>query len=181
MRKWNSAFAALAASYISVVLVIVLLLCSAFYLYFSNQYKEELQGRNRLILDNTARTLEASVLQRVQQIYLEISLNQKAGLRVLTGTSVPANLSKVNSLQEMLNTQVSNHSDLIQAVHLYAPRQQLLLSSMYGLKLQAGQQAGADYWMDWVNGMSRNSRNSFWTEARFVPDDIVSSLPSLSD
>ncbi|WP_238654455.1 AraC family transcriptional regulator [Paenibacillus piscarius] len=177
MRKWNSAFAALAASYISVVLVIVLLLCSAFYLYFSNQYKEELQGRNRLILDNTARTLEASVLQRVQQIYLEISLNQKAGLRVLTGTSLPANLSRVNSLQEMLNTQVSNHSDLIQAVHLYAPRQQLLLSSMYGLKLQAGRQAGADYWMDWVNGMSRSSRNSFWTEARFVPDDIVSSLP----
>ncbi|WP_340020588.1 AraC family transcriptional regulator [Paenibacillus sp. FSL K6-1096] len=177
MRKWNSAFAALAASYISVVLVIVLLLCSAFYLYFSNQYKEELQGRNRLILDNTARTLEASVLQRVQQIYLEISLNQKAALRVLSDTSLPANLSKVNSLQEMLNMQVSNHSDLIQAVHLYAPKQRLLLSSLHGLKFGADQQAGAAYWMDWVNGMSRNPRNSFWSEARFVPDDIVSSIP----
>ncbi|MEK3718491.1 AraC family transcriptional regulator [Paenibacillus sp. FSL R7-0333] len=177
MRKWNSAFAALAASYISVVLVIVLLLCSAFYLYFSNHYKEELQGRNRLILDNTARTLEASVLQRVQQIYLEVSLNQRAALRMLPDASLPANLSKVSSLQESLNMQVSNHSDLIQAVHLYAPRQHLLLSSLYGLKFRADQQAGAAYWMDWVNGMNLNSRNSLWTEARFVPDDIVSSIP----
>ncbi|WP_405105681.1 AraC family transcriptional regulator [Paenibacillus sp. FSL K6-1217] len=177
MRKWNSAFAALAASYISVVLVIVLLLCSAFYLYFSNHYKEELQGRNRLILDNTARTLEASVLQRVQQIYLEVSLNQRTALRMLPDASLPANLSKLSSLQESLNMQVSNHSDLIQAVHLYAPRQHLLLSSLYGLKFRADQQAGAAYWMDWVNGMNLNSRNSLWTEARFVPDDIVSSIP----
>lgn len=177
MKKWNSVFAVLAASYVSVVLVIILLLCSAFYFYFSNHYKEELQGRNRLILENTARTIETSVLQRVQQIYLEVSLNHPAALRLLADASLPSNLSKVSSLQDMLSAQVASNSDLIQAVHLYAPRQHILLSSLYGLKFNADQGAGAAYWSDWVTGMKRNPRNSLWTEARFVPEDIVSSIP----
>lgn len=177
MRKWNSAFAALAASYISVVLIIVFLLCSAFYLYFSNHYKEELQSRNQLILENTASTIETSVLERVQQIYLEVSLNQQAALGLLPDASLPSNLSKVSSLQDMLSAQVASNSDLIQAVHLYAPREHILLSSLYGLKFNADQGAGSAYWSDWVNGMKHNPRNNLWTEARFVPEDIVSSIP----
>lgn len=177
MKKWSSAFTSLAISYISIVLVIVLLLCSVFYIYFSSHYKEELQSRNQLILKNTAGTIEASVLQRVQQIYLEVSLKQTTALRQLADASFQSNLSKVSSLQEMLKAEVASNSDIVQAVHLYAPRQQVMLSSLYGLKYNADQGTGAEFWMDWINGMNSNPLNSLWTRARFVPEDIVSSVP----
>ncbi|WP_310830795.1 helix-turn-helix domain-containing protein [Paenibacillus pedocola] len=177
MKKWSSAFTSLAISYISIVLVIVLLLCSVFYIYFSSHYKEELRSRNQLILKNTAGTIEASVLQRVQQIYLEVSLKQTATLRLLAGASFSSNLSKVSSLQDMLQAEVASNSDIIQAVHLYSPGQQVMLSSLYGLKYNADQGTGAAFWMDWINGMGNNPLNSLWTEARWVPEDISSSVP----
>lgn len=87
MKKWNSAFTSLAVSYLFVVLVIVLLLCSVFSIYFSGRYKEELRNSSRLILENTAGTVEASVLQRVQQIYLELSLDRTSALRLFSDAS----------------------------------------------------------------------------------------------
>jgi YesN/AraC family two-component response regulator len=177
LKKWSSAFTSLAISYISVVLVIVLLLCSVFYIYFSNHYKEELQSRNQLILKNTAGTIEASVLQRVQQIYLEVSMKHTAGLRQLADASFQSNLSKVSSLQDMLKAEVASNSDIVQAVHLYSPGQHVMLSSLYGLEYHADQGAGAAFWMGWVNGMDNPLLNSLWTEARWVPEDIVSSIP----
>lgn len=177
MKKWNSAFTGLAISYLSVVLVIVLLLCSVFSVYFSGHYKEELHSRNRLVLENTARTIETSVLQRVQQIYLELSLDRTSALRLFSDTSFQHNLSKVSGLQNLLKTEVAGNSDLIQAVHLYAPQQQVMLSSMYGLRYQADQGDSAAAFTDWIGGMRNNSGNSLWTTAREVPEDIYSSVP----
>lgn len=99
MKKWNSVFANLAMSYISVVLVIVLLICSFFYIYFSGNYKEELRSKNQLMLENTARTIENTVLQRVQQIYLDIALGQTAELHLLSGLSFQSHLSNMIDLQ----------------------------------------------------------------------------------
>lgn len=177
MKKWNSAFTSLALSYLSVVLVIVLLLCSVFSVYFSGHYKEELRSRNRLVLENTARTIDTSVLQRVQQIYLELSLDRTSALRLFSDTSFQHNLSKVSGLQNLLKAEVAGNSDIIQAVHLYAPEQQVMLSSLYGLRYQADQGDSAAAFMDWIGGMRSNPGNSFWTPAREVPEDIYSSLP----
>lgn len=177
MKKWNSAFTSLAVSYISIVLVIVLLLCSVFSIYFSSHYKEELRDRNQLILENTAGTIETSVLQRVQQIYLELSLDRTSALHMFTDSSFHNNLSKVSGLQDLLQSAVASNSDIVEAVHLYAPRQQVMLSSLYGLKYNAVQGDSAVYYTDWISGMSHNPQNSLWTPARWVPEDIFSGVP----
>ncbi|WP_150269819.1 AraC family transcriptional regulator [Paenibacillus tepidiphilus] len=177
MKKWNSAFTSLAISYVSIVLVIVLSLCSVFYVLFSSHYKEELRSRNQLILNNTAGTIEASVLQRIQQIYLEVSLHQTAALRLLTEDALGTSLSRISQLQDMLKAQVASNPDVVQAVHLYAPRQQVMLSSLYGLKYNVHQGESAAVWDNWTLRMAQNPRSSLWTEARWVPEDIVSSVP----
>lgn len=176
MKKWNSAFARLAYSYISIVLVIVLLLCSIFYTYFSSSYKEELKNKNRLILDNTARTIETSVLQRVQKIYLELSVDKTADLRLFFGSSHQMNASKLLGLQELLKSKVANNSDIIQAIHAYDPGRHAMLSSLYGLLFQADQGDSAVFFADWMSGIHSNMQG-LWTPTRWIPDDIFTSLP----
>ncbi|KQO12042.1 helix-turn-helix domain-containing protein [Paenibacillus sp. Leaf72] len=177
MKKWNSVFANLAISYIAIVLVIVLLLCSVFYIYFSKSYEAELRTKNQLILENTAQTIEATVLQRVQQIYLNLSLDKTVDIRLFADSSYKSNLSKAIDLQELLKTEVAGSSDIVYAVHLYYPKQNIMLSSNYGLKFNADQGSGAVFFADWMNGMRGTKQNHLWTPARLIPQDIYSSLP----
>ncbi|PWW02429.1 AraC-like DNA-binding protein [Paenibacillus cellulosilyticus] len=176
MRKWNSVFANLAISYMSIVLVIVLLLCSTFYIYFSGNYKDELRDRNQLILNNTVQTIETTVLQRAQQIYLDISLNKNVNVRLFADSTYQSNHSKAIDLQELLKSEVISNSDIVQAVHLYYPKNNMLLSSLYGLRLNADQDRSMTYLADWIQGMQRNQTSSYWTPTRFVPQDIYASL-----
>lgn len=178
MKKWSSAWAGLAASYVSIVLVIVLLVCSFFYIYFSRSYNEELQNKNQLILENTVRTIENTVLKRVQQIYLDLSLDKSADIRLFAEPSYRNGLDHVIDLQELLKSRVAGNSDLIQAIHLYYPGQNIMLSSLYGLKYNADQGESATHYADWLNGMRSNKQNSLWTPTRQVPQDIFSSLAS---
>lgn len=177
MKKWNSVFANLAISYISIVLVIVLLLCSIFYIYFSGNYKEELRSRNQMILKNTAQTIETTVLQKAQQVYLDISLNKSIDVRLFADASIRNNHGKVMDLQEFLKAEVISNSDVVQAVHLYYPRQNMLLSSLYGLTYNAGQNSRMAYLADWFEGMRSLKQSSLWTPTRLVPQDIYSNLP----
>ncbi|MEK5061678.1 AraC family transcriptional regulator [Paenibacillus sp. FSL H7-0326] len=177
MKKRNSVFANLAISHVSIVLVIVLLLCSAFYVFFTNNYKEELHSKNRIMMQNTAQTIESNVLKRVEQIYLDISLDKSADLRLFADSSYTSHLSKVIDLQELIKSKVTNNSDLVHAVHLYYPEEQIMLSSNHGLNYNADQGSGSVYFADWINGMRASKDSSLWTATRLVPQDIYSSQP----
>ncbi|MHA6530400.1 helix-turn-helix domain-containing protein [Paenibacillus sp. BAC0078] len=176
MKKWSSAWARLALSYGSIVIVIVLLVCSFFYIYFSRSYNEELQNKNQLILENTVRTIEGTVLQRVQQIYLDLSLDKSADIRLFTKPSAQSSLDSVIDLQELLKSKVAGNADMIQSIHLYYPKQNVMLSSLYGLRYNADQGEGAAYYTDWLDSMLTSKQNSLWTSTRKVPVDIFSSL-----
>lgn len=172
MRKWNTVFANLAISYMSIVLVIVLLLCSTFYIYFSGKYKDELRNRNQLILKNTAQTIESTVLQRAQQMYLDISLSKNVNVRLFADPAYQNNHSKVIDLQELLKSEVISNSDVVQAVHLYYPKNKMLLSSLYGLSMNVDHDRSMTYLADWIQGMRSNPSSSYWTSTRVIPQDI---------
>lgn len=176
MKKWSSAWTRLALSYGSIVIVIVLLVCSFFYIYFSRSYNEELQNKNQLILENTARTIEGTVLQRVQQIYLDLSLDKSADIRLFTKPSAQSSLDSVIDLQELLRSKVAGNADMIQSIHLYYPKQNVMLSSLYGLRYNADQGEGAAFYADWLGSMRTSKQNSMWISTRKVPVDIFSSL-----
>ncbi|WP_019909167.1 helix-turn-helix domain-containing protein [Paenibacillus sp. HW567] len=176
MKKWSSAWTRMALSYGSIVIIIVLLVCSFFYIYFSRSYNEELQNKNQLILDNTVRTIEETVLQRVQQIYLDLSLDKSADIRLFAKPSAQSSLDSVIDLQELLKSKVAGNSDLIQSIHLYYPKQNIMLSSLYGLRYNADQGEGAASYADWLGSMRTSRQNSLWTSTRKVPLDIFSSL-----
>ncbi|WP_339847633.1 AraC family transcriptional regulator [Paenibacillus sp. FSL W7-1088] len=177
MKKWSSAWAGLAISYGSIVVVIVLLICSFFYIYFSRSYNEELQNKNQLILENTTRTIEGTILQRVQQMYVDLSLDKSVDIRLFAEPSTRSGLDSVIDLQELLKSKVAGNADMIQAIHLYYPGQNIMLSSLYGLRYNADQGEGSAYYSDWLQDMRTSKQNSLWTASRQVPQDIFSSVP----
>ena len=79
VKKWNSVLANLAISHVSIIFVVVML----------------------LMMENTVQTMEATVLNRVKQIYLDISLDKSVDLRLFAESSYASHLSEVIDLQEL--------------------------------------------------------------------------------
>lgn len=177
MKKWNSVLARLAVSYIAIVLVIVLSLCSVFYLYYSDRDREQLRGQNRMTLENTARTIDSEVLQRVQQIALALALDKTADLRQFRSGTWQTQPARLLELQELLQSEVSAHPELIEAIHLYEPASGAMLSSLYGLTDATSREVNVSLPVDWIDGMLRSQESSLWTPSRFVPKDAFSNVP----
>lgn len=174
MKRWNSVFASLAVSYVSMTLILVLLLGCFFYIYVSNSYRQELQIKSRLEVEKAAQAIEAAVLQRVQKIYLELALDKTVDVRLLAASALIHNQSKLIDLQEMLKSKVDSNSELVQAIHLYSPGQQVILSSAYGLLQHPEEQEDISAWLSgWMSGTDSQP----WTAARLVPQDVFSHVP----
>ncbi|WP_160035379.1 AraC family transcriptional regulator [Paenibacillus sp. An7] len=176
MKKWNSVLANLAISHVAAVFVVVMLLSSVFYIILTKNYKEELLSKNQIRMKNTVQTIETAVLKRVQQIHLDISLDKSVNLHLFTESSYDSHHSEVIEIKELIQSKVTNNSDLVHAIHLYYPNQRIMLSSSQGLRFDADKGSKFVYFEEWVNGMRTSNKNSLWTKARLVPQDIYSNL-----
>lgn len=177
MKTYHSVLARLAVSYIAIVLVIVLSLCSVFYLYDSGRDREQLNARSRMTLENAARTLDAEVFERVERIALGLALDKTTDLRQLRGGSWQTHPSRLIGLQELLQAEVSGNAELIEAIHLYEPASGATLSSLYGLVDAASRAANPSLPSDWIDGVLGTPESSLWTPPRFVPKDAFSRIP----
>ncbi|GGN94793.1 helix-turn-helix transcriptional regulator [Saccharibacillus kuerlensis] len=177
MKKYQSVWARLAVSYLSIVLVIVLSLCSVFYLYSSNRYMDELQNRSQTNLANTAQTIDSVVLQRVHQTALKLALDKTSDLRQFQDHSWESQPARLLELQELLTSEVAGNPNLIEAIHLYDPRSGAMLSSQYGLVDQMDRAANDSPPADWIEKMKTLPQSSLWTASRLVPEDIFSNIP----
>lgn len=176
MKKWNSVLARLAVSYLSVVLVLVLSLCSVFYLYSSNRYMEELQHRNQITLANAARTIDSEVLQRTQQLALRLALDKTNDLRAFRGDSWRTQPSRLLELQALLKSEADADPKLIEAIHLYDPQSGALLSSQYGFVDRRDLDRAPASPIDWAAQMRASSRRDLWIPSRAAAEDPFSAL-----
>ncbi|OWR31997.1 AraC family transcriptional regulator [Saccharibacillus sp. O23] len=177
MKKWNSVLARLAVSYLSVVLVLVLSLCSVFYLYSSNRYMEESQNRNQITLANAARTIDSEVLQRTQQLALRLALDKNNDLRSFRADSWRTQPSRLLALQSLLKSEADAEPDLIEAIHLYDPQSGALLSSQYGFVDRSDLERAPASPIGWAARMQTSSRRDLWMPSRIAAEDPFSALP----
>ncbi|ULO07683.1 AraC family transcriptional regulator [Paenibacillus sp. 19GGS1-52] len=178
MKHSKSVLANLAISYLTIVIVIVLFLCSVFYLYFPRNYKEEIRNKNQIILENAANYIESAVFQRVQQIYLDLSLENSVNIDLYTKETLQGNHSRIIDIQDLLKKEVTNNSDIVYAVHLFYPLQKVLISSVYGLKYYDEASKDTFATMDWIDKMQGNDTGFVWNEVRMVPQDINTNVSS---
>ncbi|MCI3922852.1 AraC family transcriptional regulator [Paenibacillus sp. TRM 82003] len=174
MRKpFQSVWSRMVFSYLAVVLVIALLLSSVFYLYFSHQYREEIHINKQMMLRNTVNHIESTVIHRVNQIYLSLALRSSVGIDLGT---LQGNHSKIMDIQELLTHQVSNHSDIVQAIHIYDVEQRHMISSVHGLLLYKDGRSDAGAPADWIEAMRKTEGSSLWMDTRMVPQDAFTEL-----
>ncbi|CAM4269537.1 AraC family transcriptional regulator [Paenibacillus tarimensis] len=172
MKKLSSVFTSLAVSYMTIVLVIVLLLCSIFYIYLPRNYNEEIRSKNQMMLKNAAHTIESAVFDRVNKIYLDITLRKTTNADLFTKGPHGGQSSTIIDIQESLKQEVINNSDLVHAIHLYYPRSHAMISSLYGLQYEVSPGSEAFQTFDWIDSMQNNSTSYLWTVPRMVPKDI---------
>ncbi|MCZ8518947.1 MULTISPECIES: AraC family transcriptional regulator [Paenibacillus] len=176
MRRLNSVFANLAISYVTIVVVIVLLLCSIFYRVLPRNYNEEIRSKNGMILENTAHAIESDVVDRVNQIYLDLTLEKTAIADLNTRGSLEGRSSTIIDMQDLLKQEVIQHSDLVHAIHLFYPGPGVMISSLYGLNYDVDVRDEALQTMDWIDRMRHSDTPFLWTAARMVPKDIYAGV-----
>ncbi|WP_340015431.1 helix-turn-helix domain-containing protein [Paenibacillus sp. FSL K6-1318] len=169
MRKpFQSVRSKMVLSYLAVVLVIALLFGSILYSFFSHQYSKEIRINNQLSLKSTVNTIESSVIQKVNQVYLSLALGNAASINL---DSLKGNHSKILDIEQSLKNMVQNYSDLIQAIHVYDAKNHFIVSSVYGLMLYEDTPSSVDHTTDWITAMKETKESSLWMKTRMIPQD----------
>lgn len=167
-KPFQSVRSKMVLSYLAVVLVIALLFGSILYLFFSHQYSKEIRINNQLSLKSTVNTIESSVIQKVNQVYLSLALGNAASIDL---DSLKGNHSKILDIEQSLKNMVQNYSDLIEAIHVYDTRNHFIVSSVYGLLLYEDTPSSVDHTTDWIAAMKETPESSLWMKTRMVPQD----------
>ncbi|WP_159888350.1 AraC family transcriptional regulator [Paenibacillus puerhi] len=175
MRRMNTVFANLAISYLTIVIIVVLLLCSIFYMIVPRNYNEEIRSKNQLMLKNAAHTMESAVVERVNKIYLDMTLGKTLNIDAARG-SFQGQTSTILDIQDLLKQKVITNSDLVHAIHLYYPGTDVMISSLYGLKYGVDTRSEVYQTMGWIDRLQRAKSSYLWTEPRMVPQDIYASV-----
>lgn len=169
MRKpFQSVRSKMVLSYLAVVLVIALLFGSILYSFFSHQYSKEIRINNQLSLKSTVNTIESSVIQKVNQVYLSLALGNAASIDL---DSLKGNHSKILDIEQSLKNMVQNYSDLIEAIHVYDAKNHFIVSSVYGLMLYEDMPSSVDHTTDWITAMKETKESSLWIQTRMIPQD----------
>lgn len=168
-KPFQSVRSKMVLSYLAVVLVIALLFGSILYLFFSHQYSKEIRINNQLSLKSTVNTIESSVIQKVNQVYLSLALGNAASIDL---DSLKGNHSKILDIEQSLKNMVQNYSDLIEAIHVYDTKNHFIVSSVYGLLLYEDTPSSVDHTTDWIAAMKETPESSLWMKTRMVPQDV---------
>ncbi|TYP73303.1 helix-turn-helix domain-containing protein [Paenibacillus methanolicus] len=177
MRRSKPVLANLAISYVTIVVVIVLLLCSILYLVVPPNYEEQIRANNTMVMDKAAQRIESDVVERINQIYLDLTLERKSEVELHTRDAFEGERSSIIDIQNLLKREVIQHKDLVHAIHLFYPKSGVMISSLYGLQYEAGAKEDTSlHKMDWIDAMRTSKQTFLWTAPRLVPKDIYASV-----
>jgi len=168
----KSVFKSLAISYALIVIIIVFLLYTIFYIYFPNTFNEEIRHENQIILENTSNYIETVAFKRAEKIFAGLSTEKSGYADFFTSNALKGNYSRVSDIQEYLLNLVANNSDIVSAIHLYYVKSKFMISSAYGLKYADGLNRLPDASMDWVKKSQSVNTGTFWESTHMVSQDI---------
>lgn len=177
MRRSKPVLANLAISYVTIVVVIVLLLCSILYLVVPPNYEEEIRANNAMVLEKAAQRIESEVIERINQIYLDLTLERIGEVELNTRDAFEGARSDIVDIQDLLKREVIQYADLVHAIHLFYPNSGVMISSLYGLQYEVGAEEDPSLrTMNWIDAMRTSKQTYLWTAPRLVPKDIYASV-----
>lgn len=125
-------------SYLIIVCFIVAILGVSLYISFSNTYKKQVIEINNKIIQQKTDSLEEEYFKKIKMIYAKLASNNiNSNYNEYTyflNNSYKDNATKIYELNTLLQKEISVNLGTIDAIHLYFPKNNMILSTQYGIK-----------------------------------------------
>lgn len=135
-RQLKSTYLKFVFSFSFLAIILTVSLTATTYYYFSMNYKQELEHVHKQMLEYTSNIIYNEAIEETQKIYLQLVSTPSNSIRFdyFLQQPIKGNHYKVSQLQDELQRLVAVHSDLINAIHVYYNKKELLISSSIGIK-----------------------------------------------
>lgn len=165
-RRFNTVYYRLLSTYILLTVCVTTVIGAVAYRSFSRSFQGEADRLYSKVLGQFDHTLDVSLVQKTNAIYGSLLLDNGSSIPFLMQNTFKGSSERVLSVYRLLRDTVSGHSALVDSIHVYFARSQLLVSSQ-GVKYLDG--AGpTDPFIDmaWLRALEASPQQSLWMESR---------------
>lgn len=129
-RKNSSVFLKFVYSYTLLVIIITIIIGSTAYFLTKNNYNKEIDILNNNIQDQYTKLIESQIIRKVE--LLETELNMMASVNSFYYSSYTSNI-EIYRIYTNLKKAVTKYTDQIVNIHLYNSKQEIMISTQYGV------------------------------------------------
>lgn len=157
LKRLNTVFHRLIASYIILVLITTVIVGIASYVYFSMNFNREVEKVNSKMLDHLQRSMSDNILKKVKKVYVDITMDfstKNSGHLMFFNDSREGKHADLYNAYSHLKEVVAANSDVIDSIHIYYRDNNMLVSTIAGIKYlddNNRQDFNSIYWLDRMN------------------------------
>lgn len=164
--------------------VLILFLASAIgftsYYLSSNNYNNEVIKLNQQLLEQYSSTIKEAVINTTDQTQkkMVLDINLKTDLDTMFQKNI--NLGKIKTLYDDLILLTSSSNNLYKGIHIYSKENNIVLSSIMGLKYLDNTTPLSNANLDWVDSLPDMNATQVWTAVSQVSYSTYSKIRVLS-
>lgn len=173
-KKWNTVFFKLILSYIALIMITLVFVGVASYVYFSSNFNEQVKKVNHRMLVQLSQIMDDQIVNRTKKLYLQLVTTQvqKDDFVLLFDNAVSGNHIKIQEVYKMLRMAVANNSDILDSISVYYKSNNMVISSRMGMTVL---NEGRTFDADWLEPIERSGQKELWLASRPVPDNLCCS------
>lgn len=163
-------------SFFGIICFTTLLIGSICVWVFNQSYRMEIEKIYALSYQNVYRSIEADVLNKVTDLYLNICTKVGIDLQQYEHAPIDQSYSKLYSLQQYLQEYAAVYSDMISEISVYSENDGLLVSSFSGLIYFQNNPSAAAYKDVFLEEYRKKSGGIRWISSQINPYNTDSFL-----
>ncbi|MBO2945437.1 AraC family transcriptional regulator [Paenibacillus sp. F411] len=164
LRRRSNFFFRLILSYILLLVLAVVLVGYGSYLQFTEQYNEQVQQVNERILSQWSATIDMSIVQKAESIYLGLVTDsfQNSDLLHLFTNTADGQYTKIRNVQSLLSTAAATAPDIVESVDMYVLGSSLRVSSLRGVTYGNDPASDSKQKLEWITTAAETGPTSLW-------------------
>ena len=155
-------------SNIIIILLVTIPLAVFSYFFFSTEYNKQIISLNQHVLSNIRNNIEQAIVFRVESIYLQVTSepNNREKSAFLFNQPLQSDSLLARYSYDYLQKLVLSNSDIIDSVHIYYNKSDIVISSAYGLKYRTEEDVSLETEFYWLSRAKNSPQNDQWLEIR---------------
>ena len=162
----SSVLRRLSLSFAAVVVATAILISIPLVQVFTVQYNNRVIDMNRQLLDQYARTINDAFIGQIRKVYVDFCLNVSHATDINILFAPELSGGKVYLLNNEMQKITSSSQGMVEAIHVYSATNDLVLSSMIGLRYNHPQNRGIWPVLSTLSETVLRPGNTYWSGAR---------------